>query len=181
MSAGKEFAMPIIILAFLCLLVSGALAVGNRLTRPVIEEAAARRAEAARREVIPRAQEFVLLETDGLPHSVAEVYGTTNNAGFIFVITGSGYGGEIKIISGVDANGKIIKTAILAQTETKGLGTKVFEEAYAGQYRGKDIKSIEQVEAISGATISSNALKKGIRDSLEAFEILKARNSGGGR
>ena len=169
----KEFVMPVLVLALLCLLVSGALAFGNRLTAPVIEEAAAQRMEAAIRDIMPRADEFVLLEAEGLPNTVTGVYRTTNNVGFIFMITTSGYGGEIKLICGVDPAGKIIKTAVLAQTETRGLGTPVFEEGHAGQYRGKDRNSIESVQAISGATISSKAFKKGIRDSLEAFDIVK--------
>jgi len=169
----KDFVTPIFTLSFLCLLVSGALAVGNRFTQPVIQEAAARRAETARRDVIPNAEGFVLLEAEGLPKTVTEVYGTTNNAGYIFMITTSGYGGEIKLICGIDGNGKIIKTAVLAQTETQGLGTPVFEEPHAGQYRGKDKNNIKDIAAISGATISSTAFRKGIQDSLEAFEIVK--------
>ena len=181
MSAKKDYVMPVAVLAILCILVSGALAAGNRLTQPVIEEAAALRAENARKEIIPQAPGFVLLETRGLPHTIAEVYGTTNDTGFIFVVTSSGYGGEVRLICGIDWDGKIIKAAALAQTETKGLGTPVFEEAHAGQYRGRDIGSVDGVQAISGATISSNALKRGIRDSLEAFEILKASGAGGRR
>jgi len=169
----NDFLMPILVLSLLCLLVSGALAFGNKFTQPVIEEAAALRVEAARRDIIPQADGFVLLEIENLSKAITEVYGTTNNVGFIFMVTTNGYGGDIKLICGIDQNGKVIKTAVLAQNETKGLGTPVFEEPHAGQYRGKDKDSVESVQAISGATISSKALKKGIRESLEAFEIVK--------
>ena len=169
----KDFVAPILVLSILCLLVSGALAVGNSLTQPVIEGTAAQRAEAARREIIPQADEFVLLEADHLPKSVTEAYRTTNNAGFIFMTTTLGYGGEVKLICGISPDGKLIKTAVLAQSETKGFGTPVFEEPHAGQFWGRDKNGIEGVQAISGATISSNALKKGIRDSFEAFEIIR--------
>ena len=174
----KDFVMPILVLSLLCLLVSWALAAGNRLTQPVIEEAAEQRAETARREVIPEADNFVLLDIDmlhneyHLPRNVTGVYRATNNTGFVFMVTTSGYGGEIKLICGISPDGKVIKTATLAQKETKGLGTPIFEEPHAGQYRGKDKNGIEDIAAISGATISSKALKKGIRDSFEAFEII---------
>ena len=173
MSVKNDFVIPILVLSLLCLLVSGTLAFGNRLTQPVIEEAAAQRAEAARREVIPQAEGFVPLEVNGLPKNVTQIYSTTNNAGFIILITASGYGGEINLLCGIDINGKVLRTAVLAQNETKGLGTSVFEEPHASQYIGKDKDSIENIEAISGATITSKAFKKGIRESLEAFELLE--------
>jgi electron transport complex protein RnfG len=172
MSMKKDYVMPILVLSLLCLIVSWTLAFGNSLTQPVIEESAARRAEAARKDIIPAADEFELLHVEGLPKTVTEVYRATNNSGFIFVVTSSGYGGEILLICGITPDGKVIKTATLAQNETKGLGTPIFEEPHAGQYRGRHKDSIEDVAAISGATISSNALKRGIRDSFAAFEIV---------
>jgi len=171
--------MPILVLTILCLLVSGALAFGNRLTQPIIEEAAARRVEIARREIIPQADGFELLDIEHFRHdgilskSITEVHRTTNGSGYIVMVTSSGYGGDIKLICGISPEGKIIRTAVMAQNETKGLGTPVFDEAHAGKFRDKDKNSIEDVAAISGATITSNAFKRGIRDSLLAFEIIK--------
>jgi electron transport complex protein RnfG len=165
--------MPIIVLPVLCLIVSGTLAVCHNITYPIIETAAAERAEAARRDIIPQADEFVLVHADGLPRTVTEVYRTTNNTGYIFMMTARGYGGEIKIICGIDTDGKIIKSAVLAQTETRGLGTPVFDEPHAGQYWGRDKNGIENIRAISGATITSNAYKNSIRDALTAFDIVR--------
>ena len=180
----NDFVMPILVLSILCLLVSGVLAIGNRYTQPVIEEAAALRAEMARRDVIPHADGFELVDLQELrsigniSKTVTEVYRTTNNTGFIFMTTTLGYGGDIKQICGITPDGRIIKTAVLSQTETKGFGTPVFEEPHAGQYWGRDKDSIEDIAGISGATISSKAFKKGIRDSLEAFEIIKTHLTG---
>jgi len=179
MSMKNDFIMPIIVPTILCLLVSWALAVGNNMTQPIIEEAAAQRAEIARKEVIPQANGFELMDIErlqqesGFPKTINEIYRTTNNTGFIFIVSSSGYGGEILLICGISPDGKVINTATLAQNETKGLGTPIFEEPHAGQYRGRDKNSIEDVAAISGATISSKAFKKGIRDSFEAFEFVK--------
>jgi len=174
----KDFVLPILILSLICLVVSGALAFVNNLTYPVIENAAAQRAAAARREIIPHADGFELLEIDGLPKRITEVYRTTNNTGFIFMITTTGYAPEeIKLICGIDPDGRVIKTATLAQNETQGLGTPIFEQPHAGQYWGKDRNGIEGVAAITGATITSNAFKNGIRDAFAAFEIVKSAGS----
>ena len=173
MSMKNDFIMPIVVLTVLCFLVSWALGVGNSMTQPVIEEAAAQRAETARREIIPQASGFELMHIDGLPKTVSGVYKTTNNSGFIIAVTSTGYGGAIQLLCGISPDGKVIKTVTLAQKETKGLGTPIFEEPYAGQYRGRDKNGIEDVAAVSGATISSKALKNGIRDSFAAFEIVR--------
>jgi len=175
----KEYILPVVILLIICLVVSGALAFSNNLTKPVIAAAAAGRADAARKSIIPDADGFELLDMESLhnesqwPRRITEVYRTTNNTGFIFMITSSGYGGDIKLICGIDNNGKILNTTVLAQSETQGLGTKIFAEGHSGQYRGKDEDGIEGVEAVSGATITSNAFKNGIRDAFAAFEIVR--------
>jgi len=173
----KSLITPIIVLALICLFVSGALSIVNSKTDPVIKKAAEDRAAAARKEVIPQASGFELLNIDnlrgenGIPSTVTEIYKTTNGIGYIFMITSSGYGGDIKLICGVDPIGIIIKTATLSQTETKGIATPVFEAAHQNQYVGKD-KNLNGIVAISGATISSTAYKRGIKDALTAFDII---------
>jgi len=176
MSVRKDFILPIIVLSVICLVVSGALAVVNNLTKPVIEKADAERAAAARKEIIPAADNFELLQIDDLPKRVIEAYRATNDTGYVFMVNVIGYGGEIRIICGVDPDGKVIRSAVLAHNETQGLGTPIFEQPHAGQYWGRDKNGIEGVDAISGATITSNAYKNGIRDSLAAFEIITAKN-----
>ena len=166
----KEFLMPIFVLSLICLVVSGALAVGNTITQPVIEEAAAARAEIIKREIIPDADDLVLLEAEGLPQSITRAYVTSNHIGYIFMVTTTGYGGDIVIMCGIDPDGKIIKTITLSETETKGIATPVFD--MESEYAGKD-KNLEGIDAISGATITSNAYMGAIRDAFAAFEIVR--------
>ena len=165
-----EFIMPILVLALICMFISGALAVVNNITYPVITRAAAGRAEQAQREIIPDAEAFVHIYAEGLPATIREVYETTNNKGFIFVIITSGYGGEITIMCGIDPAGEIISCLTLAHTETKGISDPVF--AMQSEYEGKN-KNLDGIESISGATISSNAYKNGILDAFTAFEMVK--------
>ncbi|MCL2051163.1 MAG: FMN-binding protein [Lachnospiraceae bacterium] len=166
----KDFVLPVIVLAVICLVMSGALALINHVTYPIVSEAAAERAELAMREIIPGADEFVLLSNEGLPESIVEAYTTSNNTGFIFIVTTFGYGGEITIICGIDPQGLIINTLTLSHTETKGISDPVFN--MQPEYIGKDV-SLAGIDAISGATITSNAYKKGISDAFLAFEIIK--------
>ena len=168
----KDFVAPVLALTLVCLIMSGALALGNSITQPIIEEAAAERAENARRDIIPEADGFELLEIE-MPGGVTEAYRATNGTGYIFMVSAYGYGGEIKMICGVDPAGAIIKSTVLAHNETQGLGTVVFDRA--GEYEGRS--NLENIDAIAGATITSNAYKNGIADALEAFKIIEGAES----
>jgi electron transport complex protein RnfG len=88
------------------------------------------------------------------------------------MITSVGYGGEVKLVSGIDSNGKIIKTMILSHTETKGFGDRAFEENVP-KYEQMGKSNIGEIDAVTGATISSNALKDGIMDAFDAYEIIE--------
>jgi len=168
----KDFVLPVIVLALICLIMSGALAFVNNVTHPVITQAAAERAEQAMRDIIPGADGFVALSREGLSASIKEAYGTTNNTGYIFIVTTPAYGGEMTIICGIDPNGLIIKSLTLAHTETKGISDPVFN--MQPDYIGKD-KNLDGIDAISGATITSVAYKNAVLDAFTAFEIVKGR------
>ena len=170
-SVKNDFVMPIAVLTIICLVITALLALTNSATAPVITKAAAERAEAARTEIIPQADGFELVEAEGLPSAVKEVYRTTNDCGYIFMLTTMGYGGEMDLILGMDNEGKIIDVKTLKHSETKGMGSKTTEEPFRSQFTGKD-KELEGVSAISGATISSNAYLGAVADAFAAFEIV---------
>ncbi|MDR3277238.1 MAG: FMN-binding protein [Oscillospiraceae bacterium] len=170
----KDFAAPIIVLAAICLVISLALAVTNSFTEPVIAVNAAERAETARRALIPEAEDFAPIDASGLPGSVTDAYGTTNGVGYVFSVSATGYGGSgsLQILVGLDNDGKIIAVKTLANGETKGIGARVSEPGFEGQFPGKD-GSLEGVNAITGATISSTAYLGAVRDAFAAYTLVK--------
>ena len=173
-SAKQDFVMPIVVLTVICLIITAALAVTNNFTAPVILQASIERAEAARTEIIPEAEGFELMEVEGLSDaapSVTEVYKTTNDCGYIFMLSTTGYGGTMSLICGIDNDGKIIAVKTLAHSETKGMGSKTAEEPFRSQFIGKD-ENLDGVEAISGATISSKAYLGAIADAFAAFNLV---------
>ncbi len=169
---GQDFVKPILVLTVICLFISAALAFTNQKTAPIIEEAERIKAEQARKEVLQDADSFTLVEITGAPSTVSEIYKAENGAGYVVVLTTKGYGGDIKLICGIDKDGKITDTNTLSQSETKGLGTKITQPEFRGQFNGKD-SSLEGVEAISGATISSKPYINAIKDAFAAYEIAK--------
>lgn len=170
-SVKKDFVMPVVVLTVICLVITAALAVTNNFTAPVIAKASAERAEAARSEIIPEAEGFELLEAENLPGTVKEVYTTTNDCGYIFMLTTMGYGGNMDLICGMDNDGRIIAVKTLKHSETKGMGSKTTEEPFRSQFTGKD-KNLEGVDAITGATISSKAYLGAINDAFTAFDLV---------
>ena len=122
--------------------------------------------------VLPEADGFELVEAENLPASVKEVYEASNGVGYVFMLTVKGYGGDMDLICGIDADGCITATKVLSHAETAGLGAKVAEADYGSQYIGEDA-SLSGVSAISGATISSKAYYGAIADAFAALETVK--------
>ena len=174
-SVKADFVMPIVVLMLICLVMSALLAGTNFITEPIITAGDAQRAEQARIDALPAADGFEKLSfTAPEGSTVTEVYEATNGAGYVFMVSTTGYGakGSLQIICSIDADGKIVNTATLAHDETPGLGTKVTEDAFTGQFPGVD-SSMSGVDTISGATISSSAYVNAIADVFAVYESIK--------
>ncbi len=167
----KDFVLPILVLTVICLVITAALAITDSFTGPVIAEAAARRAEEARNAIIPEAEGFEELTLDGLPAAVTEVYRATNGVGYVIALTTAGYGGDMKLLCGIDPDGFLIACRTLEQSETKGIGTKAID-TLERVLPGSDA-ALEGVDAVSGATITSRAYINAVKDAYSAFEIAK--------
>lgn len=92
--------------------------------------------------------------------------------------SGRGYGGEIKLMLGLDASGTVKDIQIIEQHETPGLGSKIAEAPFRTQFAGKPLaettwrvkKDGGHVDAVTGATISSRAVAEAIRKAAEAYQ-----------
>jgi electron transport complex protein RnfG len=139
------------------------------------------RAEQEMGKIIPQADNFIEIKnTANIPRTISGIFKAAQNEntlGYIFMISIPGYGGDIKIVCGIDKNGKIIKTQVLSHTETKGMTDPVFSDPHQSQYTGKD-KNLLDIIAVTGATVSSTAYKNGIKDAFLAFDIVSVLNKG---
>lgn len=175
--------LQIIVLPIICLLLGMALAGVYNLTSPIIAEVEKNTANEARREVLSTADDFTEIEHEfGDELGVAECYKANNGAGATFMMSTSGYGGEISLMIGIDKDGKITGTKILSHGETPGLGAKTDSPEFLNQYTNKSgqfnvVKNSANAEndivAISSATTSSKAVTKGVNNALTAFEQIK--------
>jgi len=98
-----------------------------------------------------------------------------------YVVPGEtkGYGGAIKLMVAVTADGKVINYDILAHNETPGLGDNANKEPFKKQFIGKiaedlvvtkDPSNTKNIQAMTGATISSKAVTKGVKETVEEVD-----------
>ncbi len=105
----------------------------------------------------------------------------------ITVTTREGYGGDIQFSIGVRMDGTVNGMSILSISETAGLGMKA-EDVLKPQFAGKQVEQFEytkngatsenQIDAISGATITTNAVTNGVNAGLYYFRTELGGGSG---
>lgn len=85
--------------------------------------------------------------------------------GYCVESTTAGFGGEMSLMVGFDLDRTIVGVQLLSHSETPGLGARVNDAGYLSQYGGKtgDLALGEDIDAISGATISSKAVLAGVK------------------
>lgn len=129
------------------------------------------------------------LEQEGYPgQSVNEIMEAKSkegqSLGYAYTVTSSeGYGGDIVFSMGITMEGKINGISILTISETAGLGMKADTPEFKNQFKDKAVSAFavtknkaqkaEEIDALSGATITSKAVVGGVNAGLRAFEYTK--------
>jgi len=192
----REMVKPTLSLFIICLAVSFALAFVNSITKDTIAQRALADAEEQRRLVFSEADSFKLLEgwedkdESGLVKEVYEAYAGDSPAGYVVSAAQSGFGGEIPVTVGISNEGKITGVKVGSNEETPGLGSKTASDAFLSQYKDKDInvtfrvvkvpaKDESEIQAVSGATISSTAVTDAVSASAELGRKLLQEQDGG--
>lgn len=186
---------------FVITLVSGCLlGLVYDVTKEPIAKAQEEAKEEAYKEVFPDAAAFAQAgwATGTVPPSVTTAetdYSTTIDEvmaaqgadgsllGYVITVTNhEGYGGDIQFSVGIQNDGTINGISILSISETAGLGMKadpVLKEQFPGRnveqfsYTKTGAASDDQIDAISGATITTNAVVDGINAALNHFQAIQ--------
>lgn len=104
--------------------------------------------------------------------------------GYAFtVVTSEGYGGDIQFSMGVQNDGTLNGISILSSGETAGLGMNADTPAFKDQFVGKQVEKLQytkngatqddEINAISGATVTTNAMTNGVNAGLCAFRVME--------
>ncbi len=170
MSKWKEFGKPVAVLLTICLLAGVVLAGVNAMTADAIAANEAAEATAAYYEALPTAEGFEELDCD--IDGVTAVLRATNGVGYVVTAEAKGYGGQVPAAVAISPEGVILNVVMMENDETAGLGQKVRESAFSDQFAGMAAEAftIDDIDAISGATISSRAAVSAINLAIEAYQ-----------
>ncbi len=167
------------------------LAFANKVTSPVIAQNSVKAENEALRAVLAEGEEF---KTSEVPETSVEGVavekvnvGLTKGETVGYVVTAvsnAGYGGNIKVMVGVDKNLAVTRIQIMESSETAGLGANASKPAFAGQFEGaksaltvvKGQAGDGQISAIASATITSKAVTSCVN---AALEVAKEKHSSG--
>ncbi|MEG1687147.1 MAG: FMN-binding protein [Angelakisella sp.] len=98
--------------------------------------------------------------------------------GVIIVTEAQGYSDapiKMQVYTGFGPDGKIVGVYLGENKETMGVGSQVNEESYRSQYVGKD--NADKIEAISGATESSEGFQIAVKKAVELYKTMNASAS----
>ena len=168
----KSIIITTIILTVICAVSAAGLAGTNALTKDRIAEAN-RKAEKEAMSRIIEAENYIqqVVVINGV-ENIYYIAENDNTYGYIFTSSHNGYGGPVKVMTGVDLDGKVIAIEVLsASDETPGLGQNIKTDDFKSRFEGLfgTLTVGEDVDAWSGATISSTAVCNAVNAALELY------------
>ena len=188
------------LLAIITIVAGLALGLVHEITLDPIAQAKEAQKQEAYKSVFADADNFEVVDydqaeadkiasADGRKCTIDEVIDAQKGGesiGYIITVTdGEGYAGNIQFTVGVDAEGQVTGVSFLSITESPGLGMNARDDAsFCEQYTGKQVEqfevvktgasSDEQIQALSGATITSKAVTGGVNAAIAYFsQVLK--------
>lgn len=192
----KNYLKTGLVLLVISAVAAGLLAVVNSFTSEVIAQAEFEKSVQAYQEIYgDKADKFEPLD-EAKKTALVEKYKEIQDVfvakkgdeivGYGINHTGNGYGGSMTNAIGLLNDGTIAGFRNIQNAETPGIGTQITEAPYFDQFVGKSFKNGEvkgnkdpqaedEIPMISGATISSTAVLKGINSILPAYEEISAK------
>lgn len=184
------------ILCVICLAAAGLLASINLLTAGRILAQAQSEELASLKEVMPQAESFEAVKDDSGQTLYYNAFDKDKNIiGYAFKASGRGYSSVIETMVGMLTDGTISGIKVLSQNETPGLGARICEIQedrtifdigkkevepslpkkpwFQEQFINKKLDNLNEVQAITGATISSKAVIDSVEQrALEIQELI---------
>ena len=182
----KEILIPTVSLFLICAVVTALLGVTNSVTEPKIQKLQEELLTKTKQSVLSEADTFAEgKEYDGI--MAFDGFKNDNKVGTAYRVTEKGYGGDITMMIGVGCDGKVTGVDFLSIGETAGLGmnadTPKFKEQFIGKIKNiavnKNKPSGNEIAAITGATITSTAVTKGVNRVLELHEKIEGGTNNG--
>ncbi len=164
--AGKLFAI--------CAVVAIVVSVVNYYTSKVITRNTFLKEMEMLSEAMPGDYEFSEIPNGKEDIVIYEALAEDTRQGYCVKVTVNGYSGPIKMIVGFSTTCSVTVVKIVSSSETPGIGTKPLEETYLNGFKGfsdtiEFSKDSGSIDVVTGATITSNAVKDGMNKALNAL------------
>ena len=152
--------------------------VENVTSKAILQAEIAAKNEAYRL-VMPAGKTFddYEVKADDFVTGVVKASDESGVAGWCVNVSSKGYGGMVGFVVGITKDGTVKAINILSHSETPGLGAKSTEPEFYTQFNDKDklpLKVVkggasnpDEIAAISGATITSNAVTDGVNGAVK--------------
>lgn len=176
---------PTAVLLAICVIIPLALSLTNKITVKKIARLEEENSKKAMASLIT-ADDFRTVAVSDTEYYEAVKDGET--VGYIFKTSAKGYGGDVSVMTAVNPDGTVKSVAILdVSNETPGLGQNAAKESFYSQYAGKK-KGVSllkngadseknEVDAVTGATITSTAVNRAVNEALDEFEELSGNTN----
>ncbi len=177
----KDIFIPTISLFIICIVITAALAVTNAVTKNTIAENELNARNDSMKIVCPEAETFEL-KAEGDDGEIYEALDTNGDVkGYAVSTSASGYGGQIKVMTGISLDGTVIAIDVFYNDdETPGLGKNTSNESFTSQFKdlltsdkivvSKDYSGVgQQVDAVTSSTISSRAVTDAVNKACELY------------
>lgn len=172
---GKK-GIPILVLTIVVCVAVAILSLVYQATEATIEEQKELKIKTMLGEIFPTLSNYEY-EDD-----IYTIYSQDEIIGYAFLAMGKGYGGNIEILIGLEDETTVKGIVIISHTETPGLGAKITEDWFTGNFAGVSLDDIAlkrdggEIDGITGATISSRAVVEAVRETaMEKVSSLKAK------
>ncbi len=182
----EDIIKPVGVLLAICIIIPLALSVTNKVTAKKIAELENENSKKNMQSLVS-ADDFEKCSDGGIEYYTAIKGGDT--AAYIFTESAKGYGGDVSVMTAVKPDGTVVGVAILdVSNETPGLGQNAAKESFYSQYAGlkKGVSLLKngakaennEVDAVTGATITSTAVTRAVNTALDDFEKVKGATVG---
>lgn len=169
----KKIISLAIFLGGVCIIAAGALYLSNSLTAPVIAKNNKENIEKKLKEIDKNADTFEEKEIN--QDSVVKVFVAKKDnkvSNTIYEVKKYGFQSDIDVLISISPEGKFSGFKVISQAETPGYGTKIeTDKEYQKQFSTKSIT--DEIDTITGSTISTTALKEAILEAVKHYEANK--------
>ena len=185
----KKILQLILSLTLISAVCAAVLAIVNNATKERIANLATLKANNAARAVLPASVKAIEPVKDPADASLTAFIGyaddaKTQIAGYAVPgLTAKGYGGNIRLMVGLNPDRTVISYQVLAAAETPGLGSNLTTPAFIARFKDQPAASVKvtkdggKIEALTSATITSRAVCDAVADAARRIDRIEGKAS----